>query len=236
VNEQQFRVRLEALGAGPPTPDWAGVRRRVERLRRRRTRLAVALAATALLVAVPAIAVATGEIDFWSAEPAGPRAELIFREMDRRRPPGAAPMGITDARKILTRTFRSGLLTRGTWTLTVGLRKDGGFCTFLEGPRGGGAQCASAPPGGLSLSGGSVDKLNDAVAYGAVDHPDAAYVELRFRGGRVKRTELTWVSQPIGAAFFMEQVPVWGKLRYVVVRDADGNRLASSKLWFEPQP
>ncbi len=230
MNEHQLRTRMELLGAGAATADWADARKRAERLLRRRTRLAVAAVAAAAVVAVPAIGLATGEIDFWSAEPAHPRVVLLFESMDRHRPAGAEPYEIRDARKILTRTFPDGLLTKGTWTLTVGLRKDGGFCTFIEGPRGGGAQCAGGGRrGALEVMRSGVDDLSDGIVYGAVRHREAAYVEIVFRGGRFKRTELTWVSKPIDAAFFMEQLPVSGQLGTVVVRDADGARLLSSQ-------
>lgn len=229
MNEHQLRVRMEALGAGPATADWADARGRAVRLRRRRTKLLVAVAAAASVVAVPAFALATGELDFWSAERAAPRVELVFREMDRHRPADVPAFDIREARKVLTRTFPSGLLTEGRWTLSVGLRQDGEFCTFIQGPRGGGGGC-SERHGELSVSGSMVDKLSDGVVYGSVDHPEAAYVEIVFRGDRVKRAELTWVSEPIGAAFFMEQVPVWGQLGTVVVRDADGARLVSSQF------
>ena len=231
MNEQALRTQLEELGAGPATADWTDARGRAERLLRRRTRLTLAaVAAAALLVAVPAVGLATGEIDWWSAEPAPPRVMLMFESMNRHRPPGASSYEVQDARKVITRTFPEGLLTKGRWTLAIGLRADGEFCTFIEGPRGGGAQCAGGRRGVLSTGGAAVDKLSDGVLYGIVDHPDAGYAEIVFRGGRVKRAELTWVSKPIGAAFFMEQVPVWGQLGTVVVREADGTRLASSQF------
>lgn len=228
MTEHQLRIRLEALGAGPATADWGDAHSRAARQSRRRTKLALAVAAAALLLVIPAIAVATGEIDFWTAEPANPRVVVAFESMDRHRPPGVPSFEFRDARKILTRTFTTGLLTKGTWTLTVALRRDGDFCTFLSGPMGGGAQCSGGGRRGvLEVSGSLVDELSEGIVYGAVRHPDAAYVELVFRGGRHKRTELTWVSEPIDSGFFMEQVPVWGRLGTVVVRDADGTRLAS---------
>jgi hypothetical protein len=230
VNEQTLRLRLEYLGAGPPTADWSDVSARSVRLRRRRTTLMVAAAAAALVVAVPAVAVATGELDFWSAEPANPHVQLAFEELARHAPAGAERFGIRDSRKILTRTFADGLLTKGTWTLSIGLRTDGDFCTFIEGPRGGGGGCSGGGRRGvLSTSAVGVDKLNDGILAGVVDHPDAGYVEIVYRGGRVQRAELTWVGDPIGTAFFMEQIPVWGDLGTVVVREADGTRIASSQ-------
>jgi hypothetical protein len=230
MTEQQLRLRLETLGAGPATSDWTDVSARAGRLRRRRTMLTVAAAAAALVVAVPTVALATGEIDWWSAEPANPRVELAFELLARHAPAGADRFGIRDSRKILTRTFAQGLLTKGTWTLSIGLRTDGDFCTFIDGPRGGAGGCSGGGRRGvLETSGAGADKLSDGVLAGVVDHPDAGYVEVVYRGGRVQRAELTWVGDPIGTAFFMEQIPVWGDLGTVVVREADGTRIASSQ-------
>ena len=86
MTEHQLRIRLEALGAGPATADWGDAHSRAARQSRRRTKLALAVAATALLLVIPAIAVATGEIDFWTAEPANPRVVVAFESMDRHRP------------------------------------------------------------------------------------------------------------------------------------------------------
>jgi hypothetical protein len=229
VKEQQLRLRLEALGAGPSSADWADSRGRAERLRRRRTTLVVGLAAAAILVAVPALALATGTVDFWSAEPAESYVVHAFDAMDRYTPDGYPRSDGRDARKVLTRTFSDDLLTDGTWTLSVGPRKTGGFCFFVSGPRGGGAGCTNANVP-LSVGAFYVDRLSPAVIHGSVTNPEAAYVEIVLRGGRSKRTELVWVSEPIDAAFFMDRIAKYGELGTVVLRSADGAKLASRQF------
>jgi hypothetical protein len=227
VNEHQLRLRLEALGAGPATADWAEARGRAERLFRRRTRRVVAFAAAAaILVVGPALALATDAIDFWSAEPAHPRVVLLFEALEAGYPAHLPEPALDErkARRILTREFEW-----GTWTLSVGPRKNGGFCSYVGWRGGGGGDCTD-PGVPLSVSVDSIDNVSSARVFGSVSHPDGAYVEIVLRGGRVKRAELTWVSEPIDAAFFLEEIPRRGQLGTVVLREADGTRLASRQF------
>jgi hypothetical protein len=226
VNEQVLRTRMELLGAGPSTADWKDVRGRTAGLLRRRTRLVLALAvAGAILVAAPAFAFVAERIDFWKAEPASPRVRLIFDRLEKGPPHHLPRPGVDarEARKILSREF-PGATPGGTWTVWVSPSKNGGFCSFLENELGGGAGC-TGPDVPLSVSGNLVDELSPGVLSGSVADEDGAYVEVVRRNG-VARVELTWVSEPIDAAFFLAYVPVYGDLRAVILRDAEGEEIA----------
>ena len=70
MTEQQLRLRLETLGAGPATADWRDALNRAS-AKKRRNRLTIAIAvAAALIVTAPTVVVATRVVDFGSAESA----------------------------------------------------------------------------------------------------------------------------------------------------------------------
>jgi hypothetical protein len=224
MSEQQLRLRLEALGAGPATADWADARDRAARLLRRRTRLVLALAAvTGILVAAPAFALATGVIDFSKAEPAPEETKLLFGELNTGAPAGMAPgVDAKETRAVLRRE-----LFGRTHTLWVAPTKDGGYCTFLLGPQGGGgggcdrARELELSPGGIQPQGGG-----SIAVVGSVLHPDATHVDVLHKDGSTTRLDLVWVSPPIDAGFFVAEIPYKRNAVGFIARDADGNEVA----------
>lgn len=231
MSEDYLRTRLEALAAGPPTADWSDALGRAGRLRKRRTRT-LALAAAAAALAVPAVAVAIDAVDFWSAEPAPERVKVAFDSLEKGPPADMPRPGVEaqEARKIMTREF-----SYGTWTLYVGPTRDGGFCMFVSGGGGGGASCTEEGTQ-FATHGDFVDDLGPGVVSGSTADEEAAYVEVMVAGEAPKRAELVWVSDPIDAAFFMAEVGVWGRLRAVVLRAADGSELARSEYSARASP
>src|SRR5687767_9507536 len=101
----------------------------------RRTRRLIGVAAVAaVLLAAPALALATGVIDFPSAEPAPRSFKRLFAELNTGAPAGMTPgVDASEARAVLRRE-----LFGEQHTLWVAPRRGGGFCAFLLGPRGGG--------------------------------------------------------------------------------------------------
>lgn len=224
MNGQQFRVRLEALGAGPPTADWGDVHDRAARARVRRTRLLLAFATgAAILVAAPAFAVATGVIDFSRAEPAPEQTKLLFGELNTGAPPGMAPgVDAKETRAVLRRE-----LFGRPHKLWVAPAKNGGFCMFLLGRRGGGGggcETAGTPisPGGIrpGIEGTPV------ATFGSVAVPEATHVDVIHKDRSSTRVELVWVSPPIDVAFFVLEVSAERGVIGWVARDAAGNELA----------
>jgi hypothetical protein len=227
VSDQHLQTRLEALAAGPPTPDWGDALRRAQNLRRQRSRLTIAFAAlAAVIVAAPTFALATDVIDFGSADPAPEPFKQLFGELNTGAPPGMTPgVDAKDTRAVLRRE-----LFGRPHTLWVAPRKGGGFCLFLLGPRGGGGGGCVDP--GVPLSPGVIrpDDQSPFGAHGSVAAPGATHVEVIHTDGSSTRTELVWVSAPIDAAFFVLEVPADLGIKGFVARDADGKELARRML------
>lgn len=148
--------------------------------------------------------------------------KLLFESLETGEPANMPRPGVEarEARKIMSREFSD-----GTWTLFAGPTKDGGFCTFVSSAGGGGAGCTEEGAQ-LATSGNFVDELSAGVVSGSTADEQAEYVEIVVAGKPPKRADLVWVSEPLDAGFFMAEVAVWGQLRAVVLRAADGSQLA----------
>jgi hypothetical protein len=223
------------------TGDWDEVLRRAGK-RRGRRRLVVAVAAGALALAVPtAFALHGSVIDFLQSEPAPARLVQEFERMDEGAPPHLDNRVVYgQTRKVFVRILDDGK----EWTLWVAPNRKGGYCTALvrEGQRGGfGCLWADRPPvshavaiAGPITSGGVIEGGPFLVS-GSVEIADAQAVEIEYEDGSLESQALTWVSEPIDAAFFLFDVhrPHWqqgSRPERLVVRDADGQELFAEPL------
>lgn len=238
MNEQTLRRRLELLGAGPPTSDWAAARGRAEGLQRRRNRLTIAVAVlVAIVVAAPTFAVATGAIDFWSTQPAPESLRKLFSELERATSQdlqGRTPTAHFGEARVLFRRELGGI----GQTLFVAPQKGGGVCLYLledrvPGGGSGAAGCADAgnplQPTGMRLQAEEPPYL----VYGSSAASGATHVEMLLTDGTSRKEELVWISEPIDAGIYLLQVPANQGIRGFVVRDADGRELArrTPPLW-----
>lgn len=217
MNEKQLRLRLEALGAGPATADWADALNRSSQ-RRRRNRLTIAFSlAAAVIVAAPTVVVATRAVDFGSAETAPEDYQAVFDRFNEL----SRPAGVNASQ---TRVVLRPTLHGRPHMLMVAPRRSGGYCFgLIEHGRGGGLGCADAGER-ISMGGGG------DVSYGAVGARGATHVELLYKNRAPIRAEVVWVSEPIEAGFFAVGVPTCPNARGVVVRDAEGRELVRQRF------
>jgi hypothetical protein len=222
--------------------DWQDVVQRANgRVRRRRLTLVGALAAVVALGAPTALALRGKNIDFFQSEPAPRRVVVDFARLDV-----GAPRGMeTEVLAEQTRKILVPIQNGRTVTLWVAPTRKGGFCTFVEHGGGGCLPPYSVPlapsieiRGGITPDG--VIRRGPVLISGSVGIPEADAIELRYRGGEVDRQRLTWVSKPIGVAFFAfdDARDHWNDNRpnELVVLDADGATLRTEPLHFRPPP
>jgi len=227
--------------------DWHDVVRRAQgRRKHRRLALAGALGAVVVLGAPTALALRSTIVDFFQSEPAPHRLVLDFARQDVGAPPGLDNRVIYEqTRRIIERKLANGQ----TLTLWVAPNRRGGYCTALVGPgHPGGFGClweqrpAIAP--GIEVRGSmspeGVIRSGPVLVSGSVGDEQAETIELRYQDGDVDWQTLVWVSSPIGAGFFLFDVPEehWGKGRQferLVLRDAEGRELHSEALT-SPRP
>ena len=227
--------------------DWHDVVRRAQgRRKHRRLALAGALGAVVVLGAPTALALRSTIVDFFQSEPASHRLVLDFARQDVGAPPGLDNRVIYEQTR---RIFERKLANGQTLTLWVAPNRRGGYCTALVGPgHPGGFGCLweQRPPvapgievrGSMSPEG--VIRSGPVLVSGSVGDEQAETIELRYQDGDVDRQTLVWVSSPIGAGFFLFDVPEehWGKGRQferLVLRDAEGRELHSEALT-SPRP
>ena len=195
--------RLSLLVDPPAAGDWADVRRRIGRARRRRTLATFAIVTAALAIAAPAALGLRGFVDFFSAEPAPEDVRLDFARLDLGAPKGMATGVI--ARE--TRKVPVQLAGGGQTFVWVAPTRKGGFC-YLWAHQVGGCRTRS---GGVG-AGFSTSRLNAGAAtigriHGATTLGDAHRLVLRFADDTNVELPLTWVSPPIDAGFYSYEVP-----------------------------
>jgi hypothetical protein len=203
-------------------------------LPRRRLGFVLALALILLVLLVSA-AVAFGLriVVFGQAQKAPPtsREFKIFADMDVGAPPGMESNLIAnETRKVAT---------FGDKTLWVAPTRAGGFCAILI-PGGGGCDRLGTFPLTVTYSGGVPGPLspgNPVVGEisGSVNARWVVALEIRFQDGDVIKPQLVWVSQPIDAGFFVQEIPAEHRqpghlISAVVALDRDGNLIASQSL------
>jgi hypothetical protein len=205
-------------------------------------RLRLVLAVLALLLAFVLVAPALGldlpVLDFWKAEKAPARVVEDFRSLSAGAPPGMDPAAIAGE----TRKVTTVVLDDGPHTLWVAPTRAGGFCLTWTNASGGCDKLGTVPlgvtwsaRGAASARGNGRPPEPSATSFtslsGYVNADYAESVELRFADGAVIRPEVTWVSEPIGAGFFVYDIPrerrVEGReLTAVVALDREGQLVA----------
>jgi hypothetical protein len=238
TDELQERFRqLQYTGDG----DWSEVLRRARKRRSRsRLALAAALAVFVALAAPTALALRGSITDFFESEPASRSMVLDFARMDV-----GAPQHLDNrviygqTRKIFEREIHGGQVL----TLWVAPNRRGGFCEALVGPRHpGGFGCLwerspLAPTvevrGPITREG--VINGGPVLIWGSVGIGGAETIELHYEDGAFDTQPLTWVSEPIDAAFFLFDItrPHWEKGHQydrLIVRDGKGRELHSELL------
>jgi hypothetical protein len=194
--------------------------------RRRRLRVALAAAALALVLAVvaPALGLRLPVLDFFSAEPAPREVVLGFETLSRDSPPGMDP-GVVPGETRRVGTFRVAGNTRTLW---VAPTEAGGFCTHWERLGGGCIRLGTVPLDVFWSRG-----IEPGFVHGHVSSRFADGVELRFADGSSVQPDVTWVSEPIAAGFFADDLPPDRRLESVVALDAEGE--AVSTLYVDPR-
>lgn len=228
--------RTEAIR---PIADGARVAPRPRQISRVRVALAFAALSIAFLLVAPALGLDLPPLDFWQAEKAPAKVVRDFEQLGAGAPEGMDPGAIPGE----TRRVATVRLEGGTHTLWVSPTRAGGFCLLWTNASGGcdklgtfplsvswSARRAPAGADGLpQLTPTAFDRLA-----GYVNSEYAESVEIRFVDGSVVRPEPLWVSEPIGAGFFIYEIPderrVEGReISAVVALDSDGNIVAEAR-------
>jgi hypothetical protein len=187
--------------------------------RQRRTALALGalgvLAAAALLVA-PALGLGIPGIDFFGAEKASPKIVKGFASLSEGAPPGMDPQVISGETRRVTTVTSSGV----AHTLWVAPTRDGGLC-FEWWPGSGGCDRKGDIPLAVTWSAPrTATSPASAQDFGVVDgHAHAPWVdgvEIRLSDGQTVRPEVTWISAPINAGFFLYEAPKGLSIRAVI--------------------
>lgn len=213
--ERVLREPVDADGLAHLSRGWAWKRERCPPVPR------LALLAIAVLIgtliAAPALGLPQRLIQLFSGgKPASGRVELAFSTLDRGAPAGLESGVIPGtARKALDARLPEGARAR----LWVAPTANGGFCELIElvdatGPRGAsGPGCesrANVTGYGLTIPGpvGRRGIVRGPVALsGYVNIRRAERAAIQFEDGTEVQMRLTWISEPIAAAFFVYGVP-----------------------------
>lgn len=198
--------------------DWSDVERRANAraARRRAPRLRLVLVALALVVAFALVAPALGidlpVLDFWKAEKASPRVVEDFRSLTEGAPAGMDPEALPgEARKVTT-----AVLSDGPHTLWVAPTRAGGFCLTWTNASGGCDQLGTVPLSVTWMAAGPLparelrpepSRTSFTRVSGFANADYVHSIELRFADGDVVRPNVSWVSEPIGAGFFVYDLP-----------------------------
>lgn len=220
------------LGREPLTPR--------HRLQSRRS-LGLVLAAVVVLFLLVVVAFTFGlglpVLDFGKVEKAPSESRVVknFALLDQGAPPGMATDVIpNETRKVAT---------FGTATLWVAPTRQGGFCTDLGGV--GGCDRLGTVPLNVSwaIERSGPSRESDKVfgglpvdqVSGYVNARWAAALEIRFEDGNVIKPQVTWVSKPIEAGFFVQPIPLAQRgpghlISAIVALDRDGELVTSDSL------
>jgi hypothetical protein len=187
----------------------------------------IALLAAAI-AALPAFGLRLSSLPFFQAEKAPQSVQLDFAQLGVGAPPGMDPRAIAgETRKIESASFGG-----SQHTLWVAPTEKGGFC-YLWTPGYGGCNASGAPeldaigematPLGVTAPTVSADATDSEIAAamrawhdlatipvwvaGFVNVKGAQAIAIRFKDGIVVHPAVTWVSEPIGAGFFVYDAP-----------------------------
>jgi hypothetical protein len=225
----------------PGAPAWHDVVERAGSRGGRRKMLLAAAAAVVLAIAAPtALALRGAIVDFFESERAPRGVVLDFQRMDTGAPPGLNNEVVYgQTRKIFERRIGDGRVL----TLWVAPNRREGFCMALSGPKHpGGFSClwdhrppisttqelGASSPDGVILRG-------PFLVWGTLELEDAQTIEMRYEDGTRERQAVTWVSEPIGAGFFLFDIGEahWAaghRIHDLVVRDGNGSELWRNAL------
>lgn len=219
--------------------DGARVAPRPRRTSRVRVALAFAALSIAFLLVAPALGLDLPPLDFWQAEKAPAKVVRDFEQLGAGAPEGMDPGAIPgETRKVATVR-----LADGPHTLWVSPTRAGGFCLLWTNASGGCDKLGTVPlsvswsarrvPAGDDGPPEMTPLLFDRLA-GHVNSEYAESVEIRFVDGSVVRPEPIWVSEPIGAGFFVYDIPderrIEGReISAVVALDREGNIVAEDR-------
>lgn len=228
-------------------PAWDEVMRRAKSSRRRLTppRLVMAVLATAFLVylAAPAFGLSTPFLDFFSSTPAPKRVVEDFRMQNAA---GAHGFGMNpkvlagQARRVKVYRLRDGT----PFPLDVAPRRGGGFCFDF----GWGGSCA-APHARVpdergdhniaKIEPGEYGFRGSTVIAGYVTDPNIDHLELRFQDDTRVDIPLLWVSPPIDAGFYVDELTprqhhAGHRPTELLGLDASGHAVAWVRSMFHP--
>jgi hypothetical protein len=209
------RDELDLLGAANPVPGVGA-----PRLPLRRSRLAVLAAGVValVLVAAPALGLGIPSLDFRHAEHAPAPVERDFDTLGVGAPEGMDPGVIPgETRKVATFHLPSG----GTRTLWVAPTRSGGLCDLFS-DLGGGCDKLGTVPLSASWGGGPMGDDISRVA-GFVRDRWSASVQIELDDGTLVVPRVVWVSDPIGAGFFLYEPPAGRSVSLVRALDSGGN-------------
>jgi hypothetical protein len=224
--------RFQAVGHPRDDSDWNEVRRRAGRQRVARVVLPLAAVVAVVAVATPASGLHEPIIDFVAGEPAPERIVAEYESLNKRMAP--IPGHDYDVAAGETRQVTTTNLSDGTHTLFVAPTRKGGFCFLWTEMHGSCDQFGSMP---LSMIWGG----GPPVVSGHVDAEWVHAVEVRFVDGRVEKPKIAWVSDPIGAGFFVHEVADIDDVVSVSALDEEGRVLTEQgfrhrKPLTAPQP
>ena len=233
--------RFQALQR-PGAPAWHDVLERVGRRRGRQRMLLAAAAAVVVVIAAPtALALRGTIVNFLDSEPASRGVVLDFQRMDAGAPPGLNNNVIYGQTK---RIFERRIIDGRVLTLWVAPNRRGGFCMALSGPRHeGGFGCLwdHRPPISVTQEIGAsnpdgVILRGPFLVWGTLELEGAQTIEMVYEDGSRESQPVTWVSEPIGAGFFLFDV---GKAHWVHGHRIDELVVLSGsgkELWRDPLP
>jgi hypothetical protein len=198
-------------------PDVRAAERRSFGRRLVLTVTAAVVLAFAVVVVGPALGLRLGWIDFFHAEQAPPSVVKDFGSLSQGAPPGMDPGAIAgETRKVMTMSFSG-----GRHTLFVAPTAAGGLCFEWTQDMGGCDRNGDIPLavswGAPAVDSGPPSTPEDfGMVEGHVHAPWVDAVEVRLSDGSSVEPELTWVSPPIDAGFFVYEAPKGLTIRSVV--------------------
>jgi hypothetical protein len=208
--------------------------RKPERTHRRRTALVLVAAAVLLgatLLATPALGLRDGLAHLFGADKPPPNViKQYFTNQD--------PLGVKGLRPAKARLVSALAIPGfGHMTIWAAPTKDGGFCSTAASssdckPHGTGKFDTTISVIPLSRH-GNYDNPRDVhvIVRGVTLAHGAASLAAHYEDGSVDRTPISWAGKPIGAGFFIYEIPKshWDpgkRLVAVTVENADGQVLA----------
>lgn len=202
VHDDELRHRLQGVVANPARPNWRDVRQRARTYApsSQRRRLLLAAAVVAAAVAGPALAIATGVIDFSSAPPAPAPIKVLFSQLAKLSGPNI-PGPITAPPRVVY-TFQTG---SGSFDLAAAPAANGGWCWIVVGRDG----TCNTRDGGLNYGANQPPPVGGEplLIDGSIAASDVTKIAITFEDGTTLDLPFVQVSAPIDADFFLYEIP-----------------------------